>query len=239
MPPVGKSGPVTISHRSSTREVRVVDQRADRRGDLVQVVRRDVGGHADRDPRRSVDEQVRQLRGQHGGLAETAVVVVDEVDRLLLDVGEHLVGDRGHPRLGVPHGGRRVAVDRSEVALAVDERVAQAEVLRHPHERLVQRQVAVRVVLRHRLADHAGALPIGCGRPQPHLVHRVEDPAVDRLEAVAHVRKRARDDHAHRVVDVRGAHLVLDRHRPHVADPFHLHPFRSSLGSSGHLSLSS
>ena len=36
---------------------------------------------------------------------------------------------------------------------------------------------------------------------------------MDRLEAVAHVGQRARDDHAHRVVDVGGAHLVLDRDR--------------------------
>ena len=46
----------------------------------------------DRDPARAVDEQVRQPRRQHGRLAQAAVVVVDEVDRLLLDVGEHLVG---------------------------------------------------------------------------------------------------------------------------------------------------
>ena len=205
------------------RQIGVVDQRADGAGDLVEVVRRDVRGHADRDARRPVDEEVRQLRGEHRRLAEAAVVVVDEVDGLLLDVGQHLVGDRRHPRLGVAHGGRRVAVHGAEVALAVDQRVAQAEVLGHAHQRLVQRQVAVGVVLRHRLADDAGALPIGGVGAQPHLVHRVQDPPMHRLQAVAHVRQRARDDHAHRVVDVRGAHLVLDRHRPDVADPIHLH----------------
>ena len=49
--------------------------------------------------------------------------------------------------LGVAHRPRRVAVDRAEVALAVDQQVAQREVLRHAHERVVDRRVAVRVVL--------------------------------------------------------------------------------------------
>ena len=40
---------------------------------------------------------------------------------------------------------------------------------------------------------------------------------MDRLEAVADVGQRARHDHAHRVVEVAGPHLVLDADRPDVA----------------------
>ena len=36
-------------------------------GDLAEVVRRDVRGHADGDPARAVDEQVRQLDGSTVG----------------------------------------------------------------------------------------------------------------------------------------------------------------------------
>ena len=230
VPPVGKSGPWTYLRQVVDGQLGIVDERRDRAGHLAEVVRRDVRGHADRDPRRAVDEQVRQLRGQDRGLAQPAVVVVDEVDGLLLDVGEHLVGDRRHPRLGVAHRRRRVAVDRAEVALPVDERVAQAEVLGHAHERLVQGQVAVGVVLRHRLADDAGALAVRRGGAQPHLVHRVQDSPMDRLQAVAHVRQRPRHDHAHGVIDVRGAHLVLDGDRLDVADAVHLHRLPLVLG---------
>ena len=111
-------------------------------------------------------------------------------------------GDRGQARLRVAHGGGAVAVDRAEVALPVDERVAHREVLGEPDEGVVQRDVAVRVVLAHHLADDRGALAVGAGRRQPHLAHRVEDPAMDGLEAVADVGQGARDDHAHRVVEV-------------------------------------
>ena len=199
------------------RQVRVVDHRDRRVDDLAEVVRRDVGRHPDRDPGAAVDEQVRELGRQDRRLLLGAVVVVDEVDGVLVDVGEHLAGDRGQARLGVAHGGRRVAVDRAEVALAVDERVAHREVLGEPDERVVQRAVAVRVVLAHHLADDRGALAVRAGRRQAHLAHRVEDPAVDRLEAVADVGQGARHDHAHRVVEVADPHLVLDADRSDIA----------------------
>ena len=199
-------------------ELRVVDERDRGVGDLAEVVGRDVGGHPDRDARRAVDEQVRELGRQDRRLLLGAVVVVLEVDRVLVDVGEHLGGDAGQARLRVAHGRRAVAVDRSEVALAVDERIAHREVLGEPDEGVVQGHVAVRVVLAHHLADDRGALPVGAGGGQPHLPHRVQDPAMDGLQAVADVGQRTRHDDAHRVIEVRDAHLVLDPDGSDVAD---------------------
>ena len=56
-------------------------------------------------------------------------------------------------RFGVAVRRRRIAVDRAEVPLAVDERIAQREILHHAHERVVDRRVAVRVVLAEHVAD--------------------------------------------------------------------------------------
>ena len=98
------------------------------------------------------------------------------------------VAIRDEAALGVAHRRRRVAVDGAEVALAVDERVAQRERLRHPDERVVDRRVAVRVVVAHHVADDARGLARRPVRLQAGLVHRVEHAAVHRLQAVAHVR---------------------------------------------------
>ena len=195
----------------------VVDQGDRRVGDLAEVVRRDVRGHADRDAGAAVDQQVRDLRREDGRLLLRPVVVVDEVDGLLVDVGEHLAGDRREPRLRVAHRGRAVAVDRAEVALAVDERVAHREVLGEADQRVVQGHVAVRVVLAHHLADDRRALAERAGGGQAHLAHREQDPAVHRLETVADVGQGTRHDHAHRVVEVADPHLVLDADHPGVA----------------------
>ena len=217
--------------RPAGREVRALDVVAERVGgdlgvvdqgdrgvaDLAEMVGRDVGRHPDGDAAAAVDEEVREAGREDGRLLLGAVVVVLVVDGLLVDVVEHLGGDRGEARLRVAHRGRAVAVDRAEVALAVDERVAHREVLGEPDEGVVQGDVAVRVVLAHHLADDRGALPIGARRAEPHLPHRVEDPAVDRLQAVADVGQGARHDHAHRVIEVARPHLVLDADGSDVA----------------------
>ena len=193
-------------------EVRVLDQRDAGVDHLAEVVRRDVGRHADRDAAGAVDQEVRELRRQHRRLLVRFVVVRPEVDGVLVDVGEQRVGGEREARLGVAHRRRRIAVHRAEVALAVDQRQAHREVLRHAHQRVVDRVAAVGMVLAHHVADDAGALARRLAVVVAALLHRVEDAAVDRLQAVAHVRQRARDDHAHRVVEVGALHLLLDRH---------------------------
>ena len=178
--------------------------------DLAQVVRRDLRGHADRDAGRAVDEQVGEAARQHGRLQRLAVVVRDEVDGVLLDVAHHLHRDRGHPALGVSRGGGAVVAAGAEVALAVDERVAQRPVLHEAHEGVVDRRVAVRVVVAHDVADDARALVVAAVGAVAAVVHRVDDAAVHRLEAVAHVGQGAADDDRHGVLDVAALHLGVE-----------------------------
>ena len=203
-------GALDVLHQLLDGDRRVVDERDDRVGDLAEVVRRDVRGHADGDARRAVDEEVREPRRQDERLLLAPVVVRHEVDRVHVDVAQHLGGQPGQPGLRVPHRRRGVVVDRAEVALAVDERVAHGELLRHADERVVDRRVAVRVVVAHHVADDAGALRVRPGRAHPALGHREQDAPVDRLEPVADVGQRPAHDDGHRVVEVGRAHLVLE-----------------------------
>ena len=192
---------------------RVLQRPLDGGRDLAQVVGRDVGGHADRDPGRAVDQQVGEPGGQDDRLLLLAVVVGLEVDGVLADVADHLHGQRRHLALGVAHRRGLVIARRTEVALAADQRVAHHPRLREPDQGVVDRRVPVRVVLPHHLADDAGALvpaPVG---PVAAVEHPVEDPPVHRLEPVADVRQRPAHDHAHRVVEIGLLDLVLQVHR--------------------------
>ena len=231
--PAGREvGALDVGHQAVDGDGRVVDVRDDRVGHLAQVVRRDVRRHADGDAGRAVDEQVREARRQDDRLLLVAVVVRDEVDGVHVEVAQHLLRQAREARLRVPHGRRGVVVDRAEVALAVDERVAHREVLREADERVVDRRVAVRVVVAHHLADDAGALRVRARGPEAHVGHPVQDPPVDRLEPVADVGQRAPDDDRHRVVEVRRAHLVLEGARLDVAaadDPGPCHHATSFL----------
>ena len=189
--------------------VGVGDQVTQRLHDLDQVVRGHVGRHADGDAGGAVDEQVGERGGQHRRLELAAVVVGLEVDGVLVDRGRHRHRRRRHPALGVPHR-RRAVVGRAEVAVAVDQRQPHRPGLRHPDQRVVDRAVAVRVQPAHHLADDAGALHVPAVGPQAHVVHRVEDPALHRLEAVAGVGQGAAVDDRVGVLQEAGAHLVAD-----------------------------
>ena len=84
--------------------------------------------------------------GRTSGSIFAFVVVGLEVDGFLVDVFEQRGGDAGQARFGVPHGRGRIAIDGTEVALAVDQRIAHREMLRHADQGVVDRGVAVRVV---------------------------------------------------------------------------------------------
>ena len=188
----------------------MLDQADDAVDDLPHVVRRDVRRHADGDAGRAVDEQVRIGRREDRRLFGGLVEVRDEVDRFLVEIAHHLFGQRLETGFRVAVGRGRIAVDRSEVALAVDQDVAHVEVLREPDERVVGRRVAVRVVVADDLADDLRALAVRPVGRQAHLPHRVKHAPVRRLQTVTHVRQRPPDDHAHRVIHVRALHLVFD-----------------------------
>ena len=186
---------------------------------LARVVRRDLGGHADRDPVGPVEEEVRESRGQDRGLGQTAVEIGPHVDRVTVDVVQQVDRDRRQPHLGVTVRGRRVAVDRAEVSLTVDEWVAEREILHHPHDRVVDGAVAMRVIPTEDIAHDRSALLVRPPRLQSFLAHGEQDAAVHRFEPVTGVGKSALNDHAHRIVDERVPHLLLDE--PDL-DPFPL-----------------
>ncbi len=209
--PVGKSGPLIAFRRSAMEASGVVDQQLDRLGHLAEVVGRNVGGHAHGDAAGAVDQEVGDLGGEDGRLLEPVVEVGLEVDGVLVDVLQHGDRDPGEPRLGIAIGRGRIAVHRAEVALPVDQRIPERELLHHPDQRVVDRLVAMRVVLAQHVAYHRRRLLVRPPGHQSQLVHRIQDSPVDRLEPVPHIRQRPGDDDAHRVVDERLLHLLFDQ----------------------------
>ncbi|EXI65090.1 MAG: hypothetical protein AW08_03452 [Candidatus Accumulibacter adjunctus] len=220
------------------RHRRIVEQRQAGIDHLAEIVRRDVRRHADGNARRAVDQQVRDARRQDQRLLLGAIVVRPEIDRLLVDVGEQLVADARHAHFGVAHRRRVVAIDRAEVALPVDQHVAQREVLRHAHDGVVHRRVAVRMVLADDVADDACRLLVRLVPVVRQLVHGEQHAPVHRLQAIARVGQRTPDDDTHRVVEIRTTHLVFETDREgFLGEGFHL--LSAGDATSGALSASS
>ena len=177
------------------------------------VVRRDVGRHADCDAGRAVDQQVGDAGRQHRRLFFLAVIVGYEIDSFLVDVGQQFLRNLVEAALGVTHCRRVVAIDRAEVALTIDQRVAQRKILRHTNQRVVNRLVAVRVVFTHHFADYARALHIRAIPDIAGLVHRIQHATVNRLQAIPHIGQRTTNNDAHRVIEVALAHLLFEGNR--------------------------
>ena len=168
---------------------------------LAQVVARHLGGQADRDAAGAVEQHERQARRQQLRLLGRAVVVGHEVDRAFVDLVEQQPRDRRQARLGVAHRRGAVAVALAEVALAVDQRVALrrspapcAPARRRPPGRRAGGSGRAR--RRRRARSSPAWAPRRAAEGQAHALHRVEDAALHRLLAVAHVGQRAALDHA-------------------------------------------
>ena len=158
MPPVGKSGPGTMLHQLVVGDVGIVEHRAAGVDHLAQIVGRDVGRHADRDAGAAIDQDVREARRQHLRFLPAAVIIGLEVDRVLVDIVEQRLGRAREPRLGVAMAAGAIAVHRAEIALPVDQRQTHGKILRHAHQRVVDRGVAMRMIVAHDVADDSAHL---------------------------------------------------------------------------------
>ena len=196
-------------HQTGQVDVGVLHQGDHAADDLAQVVGRDVGRHADRDALTAVDQQVREAAGQNMRLLFGFVKVGVPVDGVLFNIGQHLAGHLGHAGLSITVGSRGIAVHRAEVALTVNERIAQAEILRQTHHGIVDRSVTVRVVRAQHRTDRIGGFAVGMLRVIAALMHRIQNAAMHGLEAVTHIGQSARHDNGHRVVKERRLDLLL------------------------------
>ena len=194
-------------------ESRIFDQRATGVDHLAQVMGRDVGRHADGNTAGAVDQQVGELGRQHRRLMLGFVIVGLEIDGFLVDVLDQGMRGAGHAGLGIAHGRRPVAVHGAEVALAVDQRQAHGEILRHPDHGVIDRLVAVGVVLTHDVTDDARRFTVRLVVFVAVFLHRIEDAPMHRFQSVADIRQGAADDYAHSVIKVRTAHFLFDGDR--------------------------
>ncbi len=203
-------GPRKVFHQSGYIDRRIVDQ-DQRRGDhLIEIMRRYIRCHSNRDARGAIDEKVWQPRGHDRRLFFRSIVVLDEIDRFLVDVCKQLVRNPRHSHLGVTHRRRRISVNRSEVALSVDKHGAHGEWLCHSDDRVVDRGVAVRVVFTDHITDDAGRFLVRLVVIVTELAHGIKNTPVHRLQSVPHIGQGTSDNYAHRVVEIGLLHLLFE-----------------------------
>ena len=199
-----------ILHQTLCVDIRIVDIRTTAVDHFTEVMRRHVRRHTHCDTVTAVHQQVRDLRRHHRGLHQRVVEVVHHVDRVFLQVVHDMLTHLREAALCITHGCGRVAVHTTEVTLSVHQCIAQVPVLCHAHQCSVHGGVAMGVVFTEHLTDDARAFLIRLCRYVIDIHHTIQDTAMYWLKAVTHIREGTCHDDRHRVVDVRGLHLLLD-----------------------------
>ena len=151
------------------------DQRVDHFG---QVVRGNAGGHAHRDARGAIDQQVGHCCRQHFRLVQRTVKVAPEVNRIPVELIKNFYGKWRQAGFGVAHRRGRVAVHAAEIALAVHQHIAHGEILPQARHGFIDSHIAVGMVLAQHLTDDSGGFLERRIRAQSHVVHGIQNPAL-------------------------------------------------------------
>ena len=164
----------------------------DRRIDqLDEVVRQNLRRQTDRDTVGTLRQQQREFHGKRHRLLVTAVVGAHPLGRLLVE--NHVEGEFRQAGFDVTARSCFVArEDVAPVALTVDQQV----LLPQLHQRVLDRRVAVRVVL-HGLAHEVGDLVVTAVVDD---LHRMKDTPLDGFQSVLDMRHGAFEDHVRGVV---------------------------------------
>ena len=197
-------------HQARQINFRVINQGNHAADDFAQIVRRDVGGHADRNALAAVDQQVGEPAGQHVGFLLGFVKVRVPVNGILINIRQHFACNFGHAGFGITVSSRGVAVHGTKVALAVNQRITQAEILCQTHHRVIHTGVAVGVVSTQHSTNRIRRLAVRVAGVVASLVHRVQDAAVYGLQAIAHIRQGTGYDNGHGIIQKCRFDLLLD-----------------------------
>ena len=182
-----KIGSRHVLHQLINRNIRVIEISNDAIHDFSQVVGSHVGGHAHSNARSAIHQQVRELGGHHAGFFQRIIEVGLKINGVLVQIVEHLIGQTFKTGLGVTHGGRRIPIDGTKVALTIHQWIAQAPVLSHSYHGVVHRRIAVRMVFTQYFTHDTSRLFVGFIVSYAQLTHAVKHTAVHGLQAVAHV----------------------------------------------------
>jgi hypothetical protein len=189
-----------------------LDQVGDGCGQFPQIVRGDVGRHTDGDPGRAVHQKIRQAGGQDRGLFQAIIKIWNKIYSIFFNIRQQLLSQFRQTGFGIAHGGGGIAIYGAEVTLAIHQEIAHREILRHAGHRLVDGSVAVGMIFSQHFADNARRFFVGRLMSQPHLVHGIENAPLNRFQAIARIRQSPSDDHAHCVIQVSRAHLLVNIH---------------------------
>ena len=124
-------------------------------------MRRDTGGHTDRNAFRSIDQDVRNTDRKHFRFFFGLVKVRNKVHNILIQICQvDVLRELLQAGFGISHGCGAITFDGAEVSVTINQRHAFFKFLLHDDQRLINGKVAVRMVFTHGIAHDPGGFPV-------------------------------------------------------------------------------
>ena len=166
----GRCGAITTQNKRAGREIRpghdlqqffvghfvLANNGLRRVNQFTQIMRWNIGCHTNCNTVRAVNQQIWKTRRKHHRLAFGIIVIVLKIDCVAVDIFKQCLRRLGHTHFGITHGRRRVAINRTKIALPVKQRQAHGKLLLHSHQRIVNRLVTMRVIFTDNVTNHTG-----------------------------------------------------------------------------------
>ena len=119
-------------------------------------MRGDIGRHTHRNARTAINQQIRHFGRQNQGFFLATVVIWPKIDGFFVQIGQKVMGDLAQADLGIAHCSSVIPVHGAKVTLAVNQHIAQREVLRHTNDGVIHRRITVRMVFTDYIANYTG-----------------------------------------------------------------------------------
>ena len=97
--------------------------------------------------------------------------------------------------------------------MAVNQGIADGKVLGHADHRIVNGRIPMGVEFSHHFAHDPGGLAMGPVGPKTKFAHPIQNPALDGLQPIPDIGQGPLHDDAHRVGEIRLAHLIFQADR--------------------------
>ena len=181
-------------------------------GHFPHVVRRDIGGHTNRNTGGAIQKYMGQPGRQYRRLFHGAIKIGHPVHRTLPKLAQEHFRERRQAGFGVTHGGKGFrVVRRAPVPLPVHQRVTVRKRLGHQHHGFVTRAVTMGVKFTQHVAHGARGLLVFRGGFQSQLGHGIDNSPLNRFQAIADIGKCPVKNDVHGIIEIGLLRVIPER----------------------------
>ena len=174
-------------------------------------MRRNVCGHAHRNPARPVGQKIGEGCGQNLGFRQGAIVIWAEINGVFVQPFKQRLGHRGHARLSISACRGVIAINISKISLTIDQWIAQVKILGQTRHCVINRGIAMWVVIPHHIARDFRRFTEAPVRGQTQLAHCKQDAAMNGFQAITRIRQGAMHDGGQRILQIARANGTAER----------------------------